>query len=51
MTKLFSNQFLKQGRMFKMSYKDGADETTKPERQLASITGCATAIMYNFQRE
>lgn len=49
MTKLFPSQFLKQGRMFKMGYSQRwADETTKPERQLATIIGCAATTMYNF---
>lgn len=34
MTKFFSSQFLKKGLRW-VTHKDGADETTKPERQLA----------------
>lgn len=51
MTKLFPSQFLKQGRMFKMGYSQRWADEIKPESQLASITGCATATMYNFHRE
>lgn len=34
MTKFFSSQFLKKDLRW-VTHKDGADETTKPERQLA----------------